>query len=169
MNSKVINIFIILFLASNAQANEIETITKNLSNAIVCKSNPANAVYELVQKGSNFKLGYSAYGFGEGTGYKAVAILNEPLALYGSTTFAVISETESSYFNFAAFTYGKFEGDYTQIVKALNLKPASPFTEESLGQFVSNQPESNSCPKTIVLTPMENGYFLLGCGWCNGG
>lgn len=24
------------------------------------------------------------------------------------------------------------------------------------------------CPMKIALTPLENGTFLLGCGWCNG-
>ncbi len=169
MNLRGVCFLPILFLAANVMATEIEAVHKSLTNAVICKAKPAEAVYELVQKGNNFKLGYAAYGFGEGTGYKAVAILNEPLSFHGSTTFAIVSETENSYFDFSAFTYGKFKGDYKQVVKALNLQPASPFTAESLGKFVSEQPTNNKCPETIALTPIENGYFLLGCGWCNGG
>lgn len=169
MNLKVISLVSILSSTTNALASGIEDVRKNLIDALVCKAKSAETVYDLVQKGSNFKLGYAAYGFGEGTGYKAVVMLNEPLTLYGATAFAIVAETENSYFDFSAFTYGKFKGDFKQAVKALNLQPASPFTEKSLGKFVSEQPVNSKCPETIALTPIENGYFLLGCGWCNGG
>lgn len=163
------HVIAIFSLIANAAASEVNSVQQNLADAILCKSKPAEAVFDLVNKGNNFNSGYAAYGFGDGTGYKAVAILKEPIKLYGATTFAVVSESEHSYFNFSAFTYGKFKGDYTSVVKALKLQPTQSFTYESLGKFVSQQPESNHCPATIALTPMEDGYFLLGCGWCNGG
>lgn len=169
MNFKFSCLLPMLLLAFNVMAVESAVVHKSLTDAIMCKAKPAEAVDELVQKGDNFQSGYAAYGFGEGTGYKAVVILHEPLSFYGSTTTAVISEAESSYFDFSAFTYGKFKGDYKQVVKALNLQAANPFTEQSLGKFVSQQPTQHHCPATIALTPVENGYFLLGCGWCNGG
>lgn len=161
--------FALLFSAVDIQATELEVVHQNLADAIECKSKPAEAVFDLVKKGSDFKLGYAAYGFGEGTGYKTVVVLNEPLVLYGATTSAVVSETEHSYFNFSAFTYAQFKGDYRLVVKALNLQPTKKMTETSLGMFVSRQPVANECPETITLTPTENGQFLLGCGWCNGG
>lgn len=169
MKCKAICFFSILFSTVEVLATDIASVHKNLTDAIVCKANPVGAVYELVQKGSNFKLGYAAYSFGEGTGHKAVVVLNEPLTLYGSTAFAIVSEAENSYFDFSAFTYAKFKGDYKQVVTALGLQPASPFTEESLGKFISKQPTNNECPQTIALTPTDDGHFLLGCGWCNGG
>lgn len=165
---------ILIFIASvistiNVHAAGVASLHQSLADAIVCKSKLADAVSDLVKKGSDFKLGYAAYGFGEGTGYKALVILNEPLVLYSATASAVVSETEHSYFNFSAFTYAQFKGDYRQVVKALNLQAVNPMTETSLGKFVSRQPSGNSCPETISLTPTDEGRFLLGCGWCNGG
>jgi hypothetical protein len=98
------------------------------------------------------------------------SLLDAPLKLFGATTSAVISEPDNSNFDFGfyAFTYAEFKGDYKLVVKALNLQPADPKAEYSIGKFVSKQ-KPIGCPETIGLTPTENGRFLLGCGWCNGG
>jgi len=154
--------------ALQAHADE-QDIHRVLSDALVCKGDPAEAVYGLVQHGSNFKSGYAAHGFGDGTSYKAVVILREPLHLTDAKTSAVVSETENSYSDFRAFTYARFEGDYRHAVKALKLQAAEPFTDTSLGRFVSQQPSPSSCPPTVTLTPIDEKHFLLGCGWCNGG
>jgi hypothetical protein len=45
-----------------------------LSDTLVCKGDPAEAVYGLVQHGSNFSSGYAAHGFGDDTSYKAVVV-----------------------------------------------------------------------------------------------
>ncbi|NQD38582.1 hypothetical protein HPT27_16280 [Permianibacter sp. IMCC34836] len=153
------------FISAVAIANDKDGAHRNLADAIICKGDPAQAVYELVEKGNNFDAGYAAYGFGEGTSYKAVAILKEPLKIGEATTSAVISETENSNFDFGAFTYAQFKGDYKKMVKLLKLQEIIPYTNESLGKFVSNP---TGCPNTIALTPLENGEFLLGCGWHNG-
>jgi len=169
MNTNSIIFLLALFLTLKAHAFETISIHKALADAIICTEGSADTVSNIAQKGGNFKLGYAAYGFGDGTSYKAVVILNEPLTIHGSTALAVVSEAEPSYFDFSAFSYAKFKGDYTQVVKALNLQPTKSFTEASIGKYVSIQPSPDTCPKTIALTPIDDEHFLLGCGWCNGG
>ena len=39
------------------------------------------------------------------------------------------------------------------------------------GDYQRAMPAQNAddvCPLTIELKPLEDGQFLLGCGWCNG-
>lgn len=160
----VMRITLLLMLASSYAFASESTMEKSLLNALICKGDPANAVYNLVDQNNNFKSGYAAYGFGEGTSYKAIVILNKPLIIGSATTEAVISETENSNFDFNAFTYAKFKGDYKKIVVLLKLFPAKN-SESAMGHYVSN---SSGCPNAIALTPLENGEFLLGCGWHNG-
>jgi hypothetical protein len=62
-------------LAVDAHAADIGAIHKKLSNALLCKAKPVDAVRDLVDKGSDFKLGYAASGFGEGMGYRAIVVL----------------------------------------------------------------------------------------------
>lgn len=162
---KIYFLIALQFVSLIAVANDKDDIHRSLADAIVCKGDPVQAVYALVQNGSNFNAGYATYGFGDGTSYKAVVILKEPLKLGEATAIAVISETDPSNFDFNAFTYAKFKGDYLKMVKTLKLQEAAPFTNESLGKFISNP---SGCPNTIALTPLENGEFLLGCGWHNG-
>jgi hypothetical protein len=146
-------------------ANALDpTIQKSLRNALTCSGTPESAVYELVDKGSDFRNGYAAYGFGEGTSYSAVVILEKPLKFEHAETNAVISGGEGLYFDFGAFTFARFKGDYRKIVAQLHLVEQSN-PGEALGKYVSNP---SGCPRTIALTPLENGEFLLGCGWHNG-
>ena len=140
-----------------------------LADALVCKGEPAEAVYGLVERGSDFAAGYAAHGFGEGTSYRAVVVLREPLQLAGAKAMAVVSETENSNSDFLGFTYALFEGDPLKAIQALKLQAAKPFTDTSLGRFVSREPPASECPPTIALTPVDETHFLLGCGWCNGG
>ncbi len=164
------HILTVTAIACTLQAHAGEQdIHRLLSDALVCKGDPAEAVYGLVQHGSDFGSGYAAHGFGDGTSYKAVAILHKPLQLAGAKTSAVVSETENSHPEFRAFTYARFKGNYRHAVKALKLQAAEPFTDISLGRFVSKQSSPAECPPTVTLTPVDEKHFLLGCGWCNGG
>ena len=163
MFARYILFLIATFVCSSVFASE-NSVERSLLDALVCKGNPENVVYGLVEKKNNFKVGYAAYGFGEGTSYKAIVILSKPISVASATTDAVISETENSNFDFSAFTYSKFKGDYKQVVSLLHLIP-SKNSESALGKYVSNL---SGCPNSIALTPLENGEFLLGCGWHNG-
>lgn len=136
-----------------------------LADALVCKGEPENAVQKLVVAGGTVTADYAAAGFGEGTSYKAVVVLKKPLELGGAKAHTFVSETESSNFEFSAFTFGQFSGDHQKIVKILGLLPSK---QKEFGHFERAIKDGTACPKTITLTPEEDG-FLLGCGWCNGG
>ncbi|MES2299729.1 MAG: hypothetical protein V4582_22005 [Pseudomonadota bacterium] len=144
-------------------------VSRRLADALVCKGDAAEAVYGLVDRGSDFNAGYAAHGFGEGTSYRAVAVLRDALVVAGAKANAVVSEMENSNPDFRAFTYAQFDGDYRQAVKLLKLQEAKPFNDASIGRYVSQQPKATTCPQTIGLTPIDDKHFLLGCGWCNGG
>ena len=139
-----------------------------LTQALLCKG-ASDGLDELVKGGSNFAAGYAVQGFGEEMSYKSMVILKDPITIAGAKTNAVVWSLDSNYFEFNAILFAEFTGDYKAVVKALKLEPTKDFNEMSMGRFVSIQPPKNTCPETIVLTPKENGRFLLGCGWCNGG
>ncbi|MBT1442911.1 hypothetical protein KJI95_00010 [Shewanella sp. JM162201] len=163
MAARISTFLFVVFYSAFASANETQ-IQKNLLDALVCKGKPESVVYDLVEKKTNFKNGYAAYGFGEGTAYKAMVILQEPINIGDAKAEAIVSETENSYFDFSAFTYAKFSGDYQKIVNLFSLVPSNS-AGSAFGKYVSN---ISGCPKTIALTPLSNGQFLLGCGWHNG-
>lgn len=136
-----------------------------LADAVVCKGEAVSAVQDLVASGGTYASDYAAAGFGEGTSYKAVVILKNPLVIGGSKARTFVSETESTNFEFSAYTFGQFSGDYRAVVKMLGLLPSK---EKECGHFERAISDGTVCPPTIALTPEEGG-FLLGCGWCNGG
>lgn len=139
-----------------------------LTQALLCKG-ASQGLDTLVKGGSNFAAGYAVQGFGEEMSYKAMVILKEPIIIAGAKTNAVVWSLDPNYFEFNANLFAEFTGDYKAVVKLLKLEPTKGFNDSSMGRFVSIQPPENACPETIVLTPKENGKFLLGCGWCNGG
>lgn len=162
MKPRVLLIIAASFLCQPSLADS--SVNQLLIDAIRCKGRPEGAVHNLIKSGENFKHGYAAYGFGEETSYRAIVILESPLKVGSATSYAVISELENSNYNFAAYTYARFKGDYREAVSNLKLIKNTN-KESSMGEFVSNP---KFCPQTILLTPMENGEFLLGCGWPNG-
>jgi hypothetical protein len=103
---------------------------------------------------------------------RTVVILENPLELAGGKTSAVIAEFQAPYENFAGIVYSELTGDHQVAVNKLQLRLATGDNEETLGKFVKPVPRPDDadevCPRTIVLTPLEKGRYLLGCGWCNG-
>jgi len=152
-------------LAASAPAS---TPHANLSEALQCRG-ASEGLDALVTGGSNFAAGYAVQGFGEELSYKSMVILKDPITIAGAKTYAVVWSLDPNYFEFNANLFAEFTGDYKAVVKLLKLEPTKNFDESSMGRFVSIQASKNACPETIVLTPKENGTFLLGCGWCNGG
>lgn len=150
-------------------AAETDAVRAGLAAALVCEGEVAEVVSRLAENPPAFDSGIAATGFGEEMSYKAVAILQTPLMVGKSSTRAVISEAESTHYEFAAFTYAEFTGDFREVVAQLGLQPEATDAEVKLGKFVLPKADGSGCPPTIILTPGENGRFLLGCGWCNGG
>lgn len=145
-----------------------------LTDAILCKGDPLAAVRKLAASGSSqFDRGFAAATFGEEMDEMDVVILRSPLEIAGASTSAIL-RTFAQGEDFGALVYGRFRGDHRKAAAALKLAPTAKKDGLRLGQFtramavdVDGRPDK-VCPMTIALTPLEDGTFLLGCGWCNG-
>lgn len=159
--------------ASTAGAAE-PTPQALLTDAILCKLDPLAVVRKMAASGSSgFDRGFAAATFGDEMDEMDVVILRSPLEIAGARTSAILL-TFAQGEDFGALVYGRFHGDPREAVKALKLAPTAKKDGLRLGQFtralavdVDGHPDK-VCPMTIALTPLEDGTFLLGCGWCNG-
>ena len=137
-----------------------------LQDALLCKGSPLDAVRSVSAKGAGPT--FAATDFGEELDFTNVVVLKTPLRIAGATTRAVIGEVRQSHYDFRGHVYGSFKGDYQRVVKELGLvKSKDPVVGNYELEVEARTPDL-VCPKTIGLTPKENGEFLLGCGWCNG-
>lgn len=145
-----------------------------LTDAILCKKDPLEIVSKMAENGSaHFDQGFAAATFGEEMDEMNVVILRSPLEIGGAKTSAILRSFAQSE-DFGGIVYGRFRGDYRKVVSALKLVPTKKVDGLRLGHFtkamavsLDGQPEK-ICPMTIALTPLEDGTFYLGCGWCNG-
>jgi len=145
-----------------------------LTDALLCKGDPLATVRKMAASGSaDFDRGFAAATFGEGMDEMDVVILRSPIEIGGARTSAILL-TFAQGEDFGALVYGRFRGDPHQAAKALKLAPTAKKDGLRLGHFTKamavgadGQPDK-VCPMTIALTPLEDGTFLLGCGWCNG-
>lgn len=162
-------------LACAIAANAAEpTPQALLTDAILCKGDPLAVVRKMAASGSSqFDRGFAAATFGEEMDEMDVVILRSPLEIAGAGTSAILL-TFAQGEDFGALVYGRFRGDYRQAVASLKLAPTAKKDGLRLGQFTramavdaDGRPDK-VCPMTIALTPLEDGTFLLGCGWCNG-
>lgn len=159
--------------AATAEAAE-PTPQALLTDAILCKVDPLASVRKMAASGSShFDQGFAAATFGEEMDEMDVVILRSPLEIAGAKTSAILLTFAQSE-DFGALVYGRFRGDYHHTVSALKLAPTAKKEGLRLGQFtkamavdVDGHPDK-VCPMTIALTPLEDGTFFLGCGWCNG-
>jgi hypothetical protein len=145
-----------------------------LTDALLCKGDPLAAVRKLAADGSShFDQGFAGATFGEEMDEMDVVLLKSPLEIGGGKTSAVLL-TFNQGEDFGALVYGRFRGDSKKAVAALKLAPTAKKDGLRLGQFTratgvgaEGHPDK-VCPMTIALTPLQDGTFLLGCGWCNG-
>jgi hypothetical protein len=145
-----------------------------LTDALLCKGDPLATVRKMAAGGSShFDRGFAATTFGEEMDEMDVVILRSPLEIAGAKTSAILRSFAQGE-DFGAIVYGRFQGDYQKAVSALKLVPTAKKEGLRLGHFTramavdaDGRPDE-VCPMTIALTPLENGAFLLGCGWCNG-
>ena len=147
-----------------------------LTNAILCKGDPLEIVRKMAAGGSShYAQGVAAATFGQEMDEKDVVLLRSPLKIAGAETSAILLSFGQSEDDFMALVYGRFRGDYHHAVSTLKLVPTAKGKDGlRMGQFtramavdVEGHP-AKDCPMTIALTPLEDGTFLLGCGWCNG-
>ena len=157
-----------------AQTAPEPTPQTQLTDALLCKGDPLDIVQKMAAGGSShFDRGIAATTFGDEMDQVNVVILRSPLEIAGAKTSAVFQTLAQSE-DFGGIVYGRFQGDYRKAVSALKLVPTAKQDGNRLGHFtratgvdLDGRPEK-ICSMTIALTPLEGGFFLLGCGWCNG-
>ncbi len=141
-----------------------------LIKALTCQIDPLQSVRELAKVGSSkYASGFVGYSFGEEMDYTAVIILRSPVVIAGAQANGVVAATANYYADFNGVVHARFTGDYKKVVKALGLAPResgkSFFKQTKVGR--DGKPD-NGCPMTIELKVLDDGKFVLGCGWCNG-
>jgi hypothetical protein len=168
-------IFLLVSLSVFAQTRPSATHAA-LTGALLCKGDPLETVRSLSNaKSRSFEKGFAGFSFGEDMGEINVLVLRSPLTIAGAKTSGVVMQFGTSYFNFNALVFGVFEGDPERVAAKLGLKPTEPGSAGFIGEFQKRlgadlkSDWSDTCPKTIALTPLrEKNRFVMGCGWCNG-
>lgn len=173
-STMAISLICALFAGIAATAGAAEPTSQALlTDALLCKGDPLAIVRRMAASGSSsFDRGFAAATFGEEMDEMDVVILRSPLEIAGARTSAVLLTFAQSE-DFGALVYGRFRGDYHQAVSALKLAPTAKKDGLRLGHFTralavdADGHPDKICPMTIALAPLEDGTFLLGCGWCN--
>ena len=171
-NQKIFSALVAIFLLCNfSYAADVHSILKE---AVTCSVDPLGKVRSIVNHGNNFKSGYATASYGDGSAHTVIVILENPIEIAGSKSSEVFGVADLAvYFDFNGIVYAKFRGDYKKAVSALHLSD-SKGSEGAIGKYQrklsvgTDGKPYDTCPMTIALTPLEDGEFLLGCGWCNG-
>lgn len=162
-----------LLVVGQASAESGQSIQQRLQDALLCKADPIGMVYEVVEAGSNFAGGYAVHSLSSELDWKGIIVVDQPILIHGARAQALVGGPSASEEDFAGLVYARFKGDHQQVVKALALQPTAADAIR-IGAFQKAMPNdaegetTETCPMTIGLTPLEDGEFLLGCGWCNG-
>ncbi|KAA2285503.1 hypothetical protein [Arenimonas fontis] len=72
--------------------------------------------------------------------------------------------------DFRAFVHAEFRGDPATVIRALGLEPGDghPGAIADWIRVAEREGEAGGgrCPDMVGLTVLDDGRFLLGCGWC---
>ena len=140
-----------------------------LRGALSCEGDPLSTLQALAADGSaGFERGHAGFEFGEEIDTKSVVVLREPLVIAGARTTGVIGGPAPLREDFTALVQARFDGDWKPVAQALKLRPAEDGIQRRALTIDSSGSLSDVCPMTIELLPLDDGGFLLGCGWCNG-
>lgn len=158
-----------LALASCVSAAETEA-NRTLREALICSGDPLGTVQSFAANASAaFDEGYAGYEIGEEIDTKSIVLLREPIVIADAQTYAVVGGPAQLRDDFNALVQARFSGDWRPVAAMLQLQP-----EADSGTLVravgvdSSGSATDVCPMTIQLKALEDGGFLLGCGWCNG-
>ena len=159
----------LLALTCCVQAAEPDA-NRTLRAALLCEVDPLDAVQALAASGSSaFDAGYAGYEIGEEIDTKSIVLLRAPITIEGAVTHAVIGGPTPQFEDFEGLVSARFTGNAQAVATALRLTPGGDGGQ--LSRAMETDPadgEDVVCPMTIHLKTLEDGAFLLGCGWCNG-
>lgn len=179
----VVAVFVSIY-ASPCAALDNESVKKNLASALQCKGDPIKTFRETLRIGNKgFSQGIAAYSWGwwgGGIDEQGVIIVEGGISIAGAKAAAVMMSFSSPAEGFNGFVYAEFEGDAGQVIRELRLQDVASGVKSAviIGKYVNPLPVDPKrfergeveelCPRTIALTPLSKGRFLLGCGWCPG-
>jgi len=164
-------LFLFMFLCWIPAAGAADPdIHGQLKKALTCQGNPLESVRKIAQHGSrSYQSGYAGSHFGQELQYTSLVLLRTPVVIAGAKAYSVVAGTIQYYEDFGGIVHARFTGDYKKVVAALGLAPhkkGKSFYKKT-GIDLFGKPD-HLCPMTIELKPLEDGSFVLGCGWCNG-
>jgi hypothetical protein len=148
----------------------------DLLKAVTCEGGPLDIVRGLSDQGSaNFASGIATATLSSAEMPVEVIVLEQPLVFHEARAHVVIGDVDGQTLLLpGAAVFASFDGDYRKVVAALGLQPDAPggawdgveFTDAAAKARAAKGDEV--CPATILLTPVDDTRFTLGCGWCNG-
>lgn len=139
-----------------------------LRRALLCEGEPLETVRSLAAAPNP---GLTAKSTGEEEDETIVLTLQKEMVIEGARTSVVTMSFTSPREDFLGLVFAEMTGDPAPLIKAFGLKKVARGAELPIGRYVKPVPgpePGEVCPKTIALTPLGSGRFLLGCGWCNG-
>ena len=159
----------VFVLAPCAQATETDA-NRSLREALTCGGDPLATVQSLAANASAaFDEGYAGYDIGEEIDTKSIVLLRDPIIIAEAQTYAVVGGPAQLRDDFNALVQARFSGDWRPVAAMLQLQPeADGGTLVRALDIDSSGGATDVCPMTIQLKALEDGGFLLGCGWCNG-
>lgn len=151
-------------LAAEPEAN------RTLREALACGGDPLATLQTLAANAStHFDQGFAGYDIVEEIDTRSIVLLREPIVFAKAQTHAVVGAPAQLREDFNALVMARFTGDWRPVAALLELQP-----EAESGTLVralavdSSGTATDVCPMTIQLKALDDGGFLLGCGWCNG-
>jgi hypothetical protein len=148
----------------------------DLLKAVTCDGDPLERVRHLAAKGAaDFPSGIATATLAADETPVEVVVLAEPIAFHDARARVVFGDAEQQTGLFpGAIVYAAFDGDFRQAVAALGLQPNAPggewegvgFTDAAAKRKAN--PADVVCPPTVLLSPIDDRHFYLGCGRCNG-
>ncbi len=167
---RIVGILGLLALASLPAVADESVVHARIKQSLTCQVDPLGTVRDIAREAKNkYDSGYTGFDFGEEMQYTAIVALRSPIVIAGAKANNVVAGTVAFYDNFIGLVHARFTGDYKKVVAELGLRRNKSGTSFSKRMKVDSRGKpDNVCPMTIELKPLENGEFVLGCGWCNG-
>lgn len=157
-------LWILLTISDYSSAEEGTTLNARLQKALLCESEPQNVVLWLHPKVGEDSTEAKIVASGEDIEYRIDVLLRKPIELAGASTKTVTWQVEGEK-NFDGIVFAEFVGNSSLVASHLALHYTKD-KDANFGKYSREIPDGNLCPPTIMLSPISESRFMLGCGWC---
>ena len=149
-------------------AGNSATLNEKLEANLLCRNDPTKAGSWLYLRIGENSSEATVVLSGEEVGHRIDVQLKVPIDVEGAIASTVTWQGEGDPDAFGAILVAEFEGDYKIVARHLNLVPSGE-KDTFKGVFLREISNGTLCAPTILLKPISESRFKLGCGWCNGG